>query len=120
MSTIRPSTSGLTPHDPIYINGNDNFTPANGVVGGSGTENDPYIIEGWAISAENVYGIWIENTTAHFVIRNCLVKNSYGIYLKNVAHGKIENCTLENNFNVRLFYSDNNIISNNIVEKSWY
>jgi hypothetical protein len=38
--------SGLTSHDPIYINGNSGFTAANGVVAGSGTAGDPYIIEG--------------------------------------------------------------------------
>ena len=37
----------MTPHDPIYIDGNDNFIPANGVTSGLGTENDPYIIENW-------------------------------------------------------------------------
>jgi len=32
-------------HEPIIIEGDNNFTRENGVVGGLGTENDPYIIE---------------------------------------------------------------------------
>jgi len=70
--------SGLTPHDPILIVGNDNFTLANGVVDGRGTESDPYIIENWVISAENVHGIKIRNTTAYFVIHSCVVENGWG------------------------------------------
>jgi hypothetical protein len=65
--------SVLTPHDPIYIIGNDNFTSANGVVGGSGMADDPYIIENWDISPGSSSGIEIGNTTAYFVIRNCYV-----------------------------------------------
>ena len=44
--------AGLHSHDPIYIDGNEDFTPANGVTSGSGTENDPYIIENWDIRTE--------------------------------------------------------------------
>ncbi len=35
---------GLASRGSIYINGDANFNTAKGVVGGSGTENDPYII----------------------------------------------------------------------------
>ncbi|MEM3445732.1 MAG: hypothetical protein QW115_07170, partial [Thermoplasmata archaeon] len=64
------------PHAPIHINGNGEFTSTNGVTGGSGTENDPYIIEGWDIDANGgSYGIWIENTSVYFVIKNCTVYN---------------------------------------------
>lgn len=30
----------------IYINGNEDFTPENGVIGGNGSKNNPYIISG--------------------------------------------------------------------------
>ena len=114
-STVRAT---LTTHDPIYIEGNDNFTPANGVVAGSGTENDPYIIENWDINAENANGIEIRNTTAYFIIRNCLVENGGyshdGIYLGNVINGKIENCTCYNDYSgIRLDSSSNNTLVNN-------
>ena len=73
-----PNTSGdlinpsvLTQHNAIYIDGDSDFTSANGVVSGSGIKSDPYIIENWSISASNAHGILIENTNAFFKIRNC-------------------------------------------------
>ena len=115
-----PVHAALTPHNPIYINGNAGFTapdPVNG--GGSGTENDPYIIENWDISAENANGIEIRNTTAHFIIRNCLVENGGSLYhdgikLDNVVNGRVENCTSDNNYiGIRLSSSSNNTLTNN-------
>jgi parallel beta-helix repeat protein len=118
------SAEGLTPRDPIYIEGNDNFTPANGVTSGSGTENDPYIIENWDIDAENANGIDIRNTTAHFVIRNCRVRDGWvnqkiGIYFDNVMNGRVENARVENNYyGIVIHGSDNNFIFNNLVENN--
>lgn len=112
--------SGLTPHDPIYIEGNDNFTLANGVVGGSGMESEPYIIEGWDISGENmeIGGIVIVDTDAYFVIRNSKVYDGkddrVGIFLSNVTNGKIRNVKIEDNFfgGIGLINSSNIIIDN--------
>ncbi len=85
---------GWAPRAPIYIHGDDAFTWANGVVRGSGTEGDPYIIEGWVIETAGYdYGIYISGTTAHFVIRNCQVRypqERAGIFLSNVVNGRIE------------------------------
>ena len=112
----QPSGGRAHSHDPIYIQSDDNFTAANGVVGGSGTQSDPYIIENWAISAENTDGIWIRNTTAYFIVRNCLMGSRHynGIYLDNVKNGRIENNTCENNwYDIVLFSSSyNNLTSN--------
>jgi parallel beta-helix repeat protein len=116
-------------HAPILIVGNDNFTPANGVNGGSGTENDPYIIENWDISAENANGIDIRNTTAYFIVRNCYMhdqwENYCGIYFSNVTNGEIDNNLLENNpvenncSGIVLANSCNNLIFNNIVKYNY-
>jgi len=110
--------AALTPHAPIYIDGNAGFTkpdPVNG--GGSGTAGDPYIIENYDINAENAHGIEVRNTTAYFVIRNCYVHDgrnygNEGIWLDNVRNGKIENSTFENNDHAGIGFvdSDNNII----------
>jgi len=118
-----PVHAALTSHGPIYIEGNDNFTSANGVVGGSGTENDPYIIENWDISAENANGIWVENTTAYFTVRSCYIHGGAtykcGIRLDNVKNGGIYNNLVENNYaGILLGSSDNikmrsNTLSNN-------
>lgn len=85
---------GWAPRSPIYIYGNDGFTWANGVVRGSGTAADPYLIEGWVIETAGYdYGIYIANTTAHFVIKNCQIRypqEKAGIYLSAVRNGRIE------------------------------
>ncbi|MFO8033733.1 MAG: NosD domain-containing protein [Candidatus Bipolaricaulota bacterium] len=86
---------GMGPREPIYIHGDEAFTWANGVVCGSGTADDPYIIEGWVIETPGYdYGIYISNTTAHFVIRNCRIRypqQGTGIFLSAVKNGRVEN-----------------------------
>src|SRR5256885_3318034 len=57
----------------IFIDGNGNFTPASGVVGGSGTPSDPFVIAGWTILAPSGPGIQIRNTNAYFVIRDVAI-----------------------------------------------
>ncbi|MHA2425806.1 MAG: right-handed parallel beta-helix repeat-containing protein [Candidatus Thorarchaeota archaeon] len=65
---------------------------------GTGTESDPYILDGVTVTTESGgRGIYIQSTTAHFVIQNCLVNltsvsSSYGIYLHTVDNGTIYNC----------------------------
>ena len=117
----------LTPRAPIYIDGNAGFTPENGVNGGgSGTENDPYIIENWDISAENENGISIWNTTAHFIIRNCYLHDGRvnykgGIYFENVINGVVDNNIAENNFDgIYLFSSSNNLIINILAKNNYW
>ena len=114
---------GLTPRAPIYIYADDGFILANGVVGGSGTENDPYIIENYSINAENADGIWIENTTAYFLVRNCLIENGVdnynGIQLESVVNGRVESCIFRNNYNgIHINYSSHTSITHNICENN--
>ena len=79
------------PHDPIEIEGNDEFTAANGVTGGNGTSDDPYIIEGWEIIATSAAAIDIAFTTAYFIIRHCYFKAGVcGVLLYSVTHGTID------------------------------
>ena len=91
----------------IQIKGDKDFTAANGVVKGSGTSSDPYIIEGWTIDASNIsdtsyidHGIYVYDTSKYFVIRNCRVENATGygngISLFSVSNGRIENITIAN------------------------
>ncbi len=80
-------------HEPIYIFGDEDFTYANGVMSGSGTQTDPYVIEGWSIAPANAdYGFYIDHTTKHFVIRDCVVEGARvaGVYLNSVENGRIE------------------------------
>jgi parallel beta-helix repeat protein len=102
-------------HRPIWVYGNDGFTSANGVVAGSGTVNDPYVIANWNINAKNTYGIEIAYTTAYFIIRNCYVHDGGGILFVNVKNGTVENNMVKNNgHGIWLdYFSSNNTIANN-------
>ena len=80
-------------HEPIYIYGDDEFTYSNGVMSGSGTAVDPYVIEGWNISPANAdYGVYVDHTTSHFVIRDCVIGGARiaGVYFNSVENGRIE------------------------------
>src|SRR3990172_7677425 len=97
-----PSGPLLTPHPPIYINGNADFTAPNGVSSGSGTSIDPYVIQGWDISAATGIGVSIQGTSAYFVVRDSYIHsgggNFHGIELLNVTNGLVRNVTSLGNF----------------------
>jgi parallel beta-helix repeat protein len=78
MSSSR--SSAYSHSDPIYIDGDGDLIPQNGVSGGIGTEEDPYVIEGYSISATvhqqdplSGVGVFICNTTAHLVVRDSMI-----------------------------------------------
>jgi hypothetical protein len=62
-----------TKHEPIVIHNNSDFSDQGWP--GSGTFDDPYVIEGFNIT-DNATGISIRNTTVYFEIRNCIVSSS--------------------------------------------
>jgi parallel beta-helix repeat protein len=84
-----------TQHAPISIIGDTDFTLANGVVNptAAGTLADPFIISDLEINTTGfAHGILVQNTTAHFVIMNCLVYGNvtgYGIELSNAPNGVV-------------------------------
>src|SRR2546427_11220836 len=77
----------------IFIDGNGNFTPTSGVVGGSRTPSDPFVIAGWAILASSGPGIQIRNTNAYFVIRDVAIRDGSptkpGVWLPGGADGQV-------------------------------
>lgn len=88
---------------PISILGNADFTTENGVVGGTGTQDDPYVIAGWEIvvPAGEYYGVRIENVTAQFVLRGLIIQNATqmggaGIRIGFASGGAIEGCSISN------------------------
>ncbi|NVM29167.1 MAG: right-handed parallel beta-helix repeat-containing protein [Candidatus Helarchaeota archaeon] len=107
---------------PIFIDGNGGFSGYPGY----GNKTHPYLIENYVINASGFdkSGIEIQNTDAHFVIRNCTVTNHpnsiyYGVQLSNVTNGQIMNNTVSYYYGgIYLLGSDNNTISNNTVSKS--
>lgn len=107
-----------TPHPPIYINSNADFTPANGVTGGSGTPTDPYVIEGWEINASLAEGIEIRNTNAHFIIRNVYIHSGApqfnGIFFTHLSNGTVRNVTLLANIRGALVTDSSNVLFYNV------
>ncbi|MFW9937784.1 MAG: NosD domain-containing protein [Candidatus Thorarchaeota archaeon] len=127
-------------HLPIIINGNSNFTLANGVSpGGDGSYDHPYLIEDLIIDTSGVDDcIFINNTNVYFKIQNCTLINSGSeltIRFNNVSNGKIwnnqislasiflidshknsiSNNTIFTNSGISLFNSNNNTIYNNTL-----
>ncbi|KKM27180.1 hypothetical protein LCGC14_1577320 [marine sediment metagenome] len=112
-------------------------------VSGSGTENDPYIIENVIIDAQNPFnnetdiddfidietstaGITIQNSIVYFIIRNSTIYNSEarvydsGIKLMNVNNSQLINNTCSSNsigilsiFNYTYYISSSNNVISN-------
>ncbi len=93
---------------------------------GSGTLDDPYIIENVIINGqESTSCITIRNSNVYFIIRNCILYNSgwslfnwdSGIKLINTNNGNIlnNNCSYNNGFGILQIGCSNNNFSGNIV-----
>ncbi|MGY5877238.1 MAG: NosD domain-containing protein [Candidatus Thorarchaeota archaeon] len=84
------------PHATINIYDDDDFN-ATAVAEsweGNGTADNPYIIEGYEITEDEVL-IYITDTRAHFEIRDCNLTDAWAaIQLNNVSNGLIENCLI--------------------------
>ncbi len=119
-------------HGPIRISRDGGFTAANGVVSGSGTAVDPYIIQRWDINSTATPGIVISGTSAYFIIRNVRVHGNQpfgipledakdAIFLRNVRNGKVEGSEVSSAaWGIRLQYSSDSVISHNRVERVYY
>ncbi|MEM3396179.1 MAG: NosD domain-containing protein [Thermoplasmata archaeon] len=122
-----------TPHDPIHIDGDEDFANQAQINGwdGDGSQGNPYIIEGYDIDANGGgYCIWIQNTNVHFVIRNCNLTNATqssnipggcGIALDSLNNGTVENNKLLGNiFGVYLEFVNNIVIYSNIISSNTF
>ncbi|MHA1303113.1 MAG: right-handed parallel beta-helix repeat-containing protein [Candidatus Heimdallarchaeaceae archaeon] len=103
---------------PIYINSDSDFIRLG--FPGKGTKEDPYIIEGLSIKAED-FGIFVSNTASYFTIRNCIIRNvdHEAIHILNCKNGtvRIENNTIINaaGFGVLITKTSNCFIINNTL-----
>ena len=112
-----------TPHDPITINGDTNFSETALAEGwsGDGSAEYPYEIDGLEIDRNSGIGhcINISNTRVNFTIRLCNLTGATfgsgaGIYLSNVSHGILFNNTCDSNrIGIYLISSHINELSNN-------
>jgi hypothetical protein len=119
---LRPTSPTIpatyTPHSAISITTNDEFNASNGVVRGTGTSSDPYVIEGWEIGSSNIsVCIYIINTDVHFVISKVhLTHAAKGIFFQSVIHGRVENSLLDNlTVGVTVAVSDSCAIVDNAI-----
>jgi len=142
------SSENYTTRDPVRIDGNEDFAEKAEENGwpGDGSEDDPYVIEGYEIDGGGYrYGIYIGNVTDHFFVRECYVYNVEGfpdppdtipsylgpasIYLFNSQNGRVEENRLyggsldEHGYTntpskIRLSNSEDNTIINNYLENS--
>lgn len=112
-------------HSPIFIDSDGDFGNYN--FSGSGTRWNPYLIEGYNITARvrhgilSPVGIEIRDTSAFFVINGCVISSDWvGIRLYNVASGTSK--VIGNNIisptgdggAISVGYMQNSTISNNI------
>ena len=116
--TLHLSASEWNIRGRINIETNEGFNSTNGVTRGNGSVDSPYIIENWVINTTTIKGscpgIYIQNTTAHVIIRNCiLIDNAYGVLLENTKNVAIENNTMKFNTDSIFIRNSTNIISYN-------
>jgi len=119
--------SEYTERDPIQIPSDLGFEVLADQNGwpGSGTEDDPFIIEDYAIDGEGSnFPIHIEDVRVHFIIRNNRFYNAdrnsratsdhSGIYLSNTTNGIIRDNEMElNSYGLLVEESFGNIIEDN-------
>ncbi|MFW6142523.1 MAG: InlB B-repeat-containing protein [Candidatus Saliniplasma sp.] len=117
-----------TTRDPINIYGNEEFheKAEENNWSGDGTEQDPYIIQGYEIDGrEPTYAIIIGHTDVHFVIRNNYLYNASfpvpywytgAVTLVNVTNGMVNNNTIRfSSHGINLSSSYDNEVSNNTL-----
>lgn len=125
-------------HWPIWIEGNKELTQRHGIIGGNGTQENPYIISGWRFNGVIIriiqtflninglgFGIVIMNTDKYIRIQDNLFFNwksppstsSYftAIYLFNVTNVTIENNIIKKSDSAIRFEGDNILIRNNTI-----
>ncbi|MFX1512488.1 MAG: NosD domain-containing protein [Promethearchaeota archaeon] len=114
------SKTSYVPYSPIYIDSNDDFKTME--FKGSGTVNNPYVIENLKIEDASTNLIDIAGTTVYVVIQNNLLNNlggsSISINLNNVESCIIRNNIISNGVNAIKSYQskDIKIESNSISE----
>ncbi|MHA2380095.1 MAG: NosD domain-containing protein [Candidatus Thorarchaeota archaeon] len=122
-----------TPHGPIAIDGDANFSDTALLEGwpGDGSPENPYIIDGLDIDLGGGVGncISISNTRVSFTISNCNLTGAgfhtgmdvgAGIFLKNVTNGELVNNTCFSNgeCGISLRRSTSNTVSDNICNNN--
>ncbi|PWI48071.1 hypothetical protein CEE45_08585 [Candidatus Heimdallarchaeota archaeon B3_Heim] len=95
------------------------------VIEGLGTKEDPWIIEGLTIIANESAGIFIHNTTKYFVIRDCQIETIrdeyHGIIILGVKPGTasvVNNTCINSKYGILINNSGSSLIVNNICNSN--
>lgn len=102
-----PSAS-YTIRSPISITSESEFDSDHGVTSGSGTWDDPYIIDNWEITTSGS-GIYIAYTQSYVVIKNCKLYGNLAIDIRFASNIIIQNCSsiIGNNVGIVFYYAIN-------------
>ena len=117
-----PDSTVLVAHSPVEIKSDQDFVDLG--LPGSGTKEDPYIIENYEIDVSIAKdGISIEDTTKFFIIRGCEISGALkGISIENVTSGTAiitSNYCYNNADNgIDLYLSDGQVISDNRLNEN--
>ncbi|MHA1930517.1 MAG: right-handed parallel beta-helix repeat-containing protein [Candidatus Thorarchaeota archaeon] len=121
VTPINKITISYTEHAPIQIDNNTHFADVAAAESwdGDGSSDTPYIISGYNITKSGIHGIYINDTTFHFEIRDCYIDginkagSYYGIFLENCVNSTINNCTaIRNQYGIQVEWSSSIIINN--------
>jgi len=109
----------------IYINSIGDFSFY--AVSGFGNSTHPWIIENkyFNLTDQTKHGIHIEDTTAYFIVQNCIIfgagGDNYGIFLDNVDNGHLLNNTLNlNRVGIEIRGSSNINLTDNTCNTNRY
>ena len=107
---------------PIAILSDADFTAENGVVSGTGSSEDPYLIAGVEVTAApaDAYGVRIENTQAAFVLRGVMVQGvtdlaGAAVRIAFSSRGRLEACTISGSVNGFEIVSSTGIVMRDCV-----
>ena len=122
-SPIVGETSAYIPRAVIQISSDSEFTPANGVTSGDGTQGNPYMISGWDIVAGWDKAIEILNTDAYFAISDCYLHDSdwYVVYLENANNGTVRGNNVTSNYiGLTAASCENLVVADNLISDTIY
>jgi len=115
---------------PVHYTG-DAELAASPLVTGTGTEADPYVLNGHNFNCTgSSYGLWLQDTTSHVVVSNCVFLDcdssttdlyGYALYLQNVSHVTVLSNSFQFcNYGVVVRDSDNCTLDTNTVTSPGY
>ncbi|GAB4323707.1 MAG: hypothetical protein Kow0069_28910 [Promethearchaeota archaeon] len=111
---------------PIIVRGDDQFTEENGVINwatADGSPSRPFLIANWTITGgSSEAGILVQQTTKHFVVKNCTVAGfHYGVEVLDSTGASIEaNVLRGNDYGAYLANANDTSVTGNVIDSNEY